>query len=159
MTQKNKAKLELVMGQEVRAQLLRDRCYEGSNGFGPYYLYNVAVEGAEQSFFAPREVHEAIVAHGLKKGDTFILRKVPGSNGNRLVGHLEFELPQPAASAASEATVTASESSDVYRDIMARCLADAIAIARSAQVDGVPLQAEDLRAISSCLFIARTRVN
>jgi hypothetical protein len=137
---------------QYQLKLLKDKCYKGSNEYGPYYLYSVSNgDGTELSFFAPQEIHEQIVAHGLKAGSEFTLRRKPVQNGKKITGELVFELIQKPPAPEP------SNGNDVYREIMRQCLQDAIMLAIS--INGVPLQAEDIRAISSCLFIARTRVN
>jgi hypothetical protein len=152
----NLPKLELKLNESAKLTLLRDKAYEGTNGFGPYYLYTVSHLGEEKSFFAPPDVHQDIVSHGLKKGSEFILHKRAAQNGNKLVGQLVFEAVEQEQ---KPVEVEPTNGNDHFREIMAHCLADAIAIVKAAQSDGIPFQAEDLRAISSCLFIARTRVN
>ena len=101
--------------------------------------------------FTPADNHQRIVAHGLKTRSEFILKKVAGQNGKKLVGVLGFEAGEQ--SVALEPT----NGNDHYKEIMAHCLQDAVAIVRSFQ--DVPFQNEDIRSISSCLFIARTRIN
>ena len=71
-----KTKLELKLNESVRVKLLRDKCYVGSNSYGPYYLYSILDGEVEKSFFAPAEIHEQIVSHGLKSGSEFMLKKV-----------------------------------------------------------------------------------
>ena len=52
------------------------------------------------------------------------------------------------------ATPAHSSCQDNLKGIMEQCLREAVEITRSVQ--GVPFQNEDMRAICSCLFIART---
>lgn len=152
---KNLPKLELKLGEEARVKLLRDKCYEGTNRYGPYYLYNVTHEGVEKSFFAPLEIHELIVKHGLKTGSEFILRKVAEQNGLKVTAHLSFEPVQTELRAPS--TPSGNGHADNFKAIMQQSLQDAIEITKA--VNSIPFQNEDIRAISSCLFIARTRIN
>src|SRR2546427_9265934 len=91
-TDKNQhPKLELKLNESVRVKLLRDKCYEGSSAYGAYYLYAVEHDGTEKSFFAPEDVHANIVAHGLKTGSEFALKKVAAQNGKKITGQLVFE--------------------------------------------------------------------
>lgn len=152
MEKQQNPKLELKLNETVKVTLLKDKAYEGTSSFGPYYLYTVSHDGVEKSFFAPENIHADILAHGLKAGSEFILHKRAGQNGKKITGELVFELV-PKGQIQLEPT----NGSDQFKEIMANCLQDAIALARG--IDGVPLQAEDVRAISSCLFIARTRIN
>jgi hypothetical protein len=158
-TDKQNPKLELRLNESAKIKLLKDKCYEGENGYGKFYLYSVEHQGEAKSFFAPADVHAQIVAHGLKAGSVFILRKIASQNGKKLVGELVFEMVEQEKASPEEFKLEPTNGNDDFREIMAHCLADAIAIVKSVQADGVPFQAEDLRAISSCLFIARTRVN
>ena len=148
-----KKKVELKLNESIRLKLLKDRAYEGTNSYGPYYLYSCSNgDGTEMSFFAPADIHQQIVAHGLKAGSEFILHKKAAQNGKKITGELVFEAvgQQPIG-------LEPTNGNDHYKEIMAHCLQDAIAIVRG--IEAVPMQAEDIRAISSCLFIARTRVN
>src|SRR5260221_3593888 len=91
-TDKNQnPKLELKLNETVRVKLLRDKAYEGQSSYGPYYLYSVEESGIEKSFFAPEDVHAQIVAHSLKTGSEFILRKEAAQNGKKITGQLVFE--------------------------------------------------------------------
>jgi|ERR1041385_2108769 hypothetical protein len=148
-------KLELALNQSVRIKLLRDKAYEGSSAYGNYYLYAVEHDGTEKSFFAPEDVHAQIVAHGLKAGSEFVLRKEAAQNGKKITGQLVFEV----ATAAPEQPTNGKPNAhtDNFKQIMQQCLEEAVEITKTVQ--GVPFQNEDIRAISSCLFIARTKAN
>jgi len=152
MEKQNNPKLELKLNETARVKLLRDKPYEGKNGFGPYYLYSVSHDGVEKSFFAPENIHADIVAHGLHAGSEFILHKRASQNGKRITGELQFEPVKQ-----DTVQLGPTNGTDHFREVMQQCLRDAITIVRG--IEGVPMQAEDVRAISSCLFIARTRMN
>jgi hypothetical protein len=130
---------------------LKDKCYEGQSAYGAYYLYSVEYEGSEHSFFAPVEVHQQIVQNHLKAGDEFRLSKVAGQNGKKITGQLIFEVETQQLPSNGNGQVKKDE----LKEIMRLCIADAIDITKS--FGNVPFQNEDIRAISSCLFIARTR--
>ena len=147
MDKQKNPKLELKLNDVVRLKLLKDKCFEGKSSYGPFYLYTVSHDGVEKSFFAPVEIHEQIQKNGLRKDSEFILRNVSGQNGKRLTGELAIEL-------VSEAAPT-SGSADNFKQIMQQSLQDAIDITKS--VNTIPFQNEDIRALSSCLFIARTK--
>src|SRR5258706_14835068 len=154
-TDKNQnPKLELKLNESVRVKLLRDKCYEGSSAYGSYYLYAVEHEGTEKSFFAPEDVRAQIVAHSLKAGSEFILRKEAAQNGKKITGQLVFEA---IAAAPPMQPTNGKTTGDNFKDTMLQCLQDAVKLTRIVQ--GVPFQGEDIRAISSCLFIARTKSN
>ncbi|MGA2624477.1 MAG: hypothetical protein ABSF91_11530 [Bacteroidota bacterium] len=154
MEKQNNPKLELKLNESVRLKLLKDRCYEGNNAYGPFYLYSVSNgDGVEMSFFAPAEIHQQIIAHGLAAGSEFILHKKASQNGKKITGELVFE----AVPGQSPAKPSNGNVADRFKEIMQQSLQDAIDITRS--MKDVPFQAEDLRSICSCLFIARTRTN
>ena len=142
-------KLELKLNDEARVKLLRDKCYEGETASGPYYLYTVEHDGVVKSFFAPAEIHDQVVAHKMKAGSEFILRAVAGENGKRGKMQLSFEPVHPALPEGGNAET------DNFKAIMQQSLKDAIEIMQA--VNTIPFQNADIRALSSCLFIARTR--
>src|ERR1043166_243033 len=134
-------KLELALNQSVRLKLLRDKAYEGSSAYGPYYLYAVEDSGVEKSFFAPEDIHQQIVADGLKSGGEFILRKEAAQNGKKITGQLVFE----AVAAPVLQPTNGKPNGDNFKDIMLHCLQDAVELTKI--VHGVPFQGEDIRAI------------
>ena len=153
----NLPKLELKLNESAQVRLLRDKCYEGENGFGKYFLYNVQHDNAEKSFFAPATIHEQIQRHGLKTGAEFILRKIGVQNGKKVNAELSFEpvhaeeesVPQPPP------PTNGAVKPDAFKQIMQQSLQDAIDITKA--VNTIPWQNEDIRSLSSCLFIARTK--
>jgi|ERR1041384_1214549 hypothetical protein len=148
-------KLDLKLNETVRVKLLRDKAFEGQSNYGPYFLYSVEDSGVEKSFFAPEEIHQQIVAHGLKAGSEFTLKKVAAQNGKKINGQLLFE--PITAPAAQPAGGKLNGHTDNFKAIMQQCLEEAVELTKAVQ--GVPFQNEDIRAISSCLFIARTKSN
>src|SRR5260221_12504764 len=130
-TDKNQnPKLELKLNETVRVKLLRDKAYEGQSSYGTYYLYSVEHEGTEKSFFAPEDVHAQIVAHSLKAGSEFILRKEAAQNGKKITGQLVFEAiavptPQPT-----------NGKPDNYKAIMQQSLEEAVELTKAVQ--GIP---------------------
>src|SRR5258706_10914675 len=136
-TDKNQnPKLELKLNESVRVKLLRDKCYEGSSAYGSYYLYAVEHEGTEKSFFAPEDVHAQIVAHSLKAGSEFILRKEAAQNGKKITGQLVFEAI--AATAVQPTKGTSIGNTDNFKEIMLQSLQDAVELTKAVQ--GVPFQ-------------------
>jgi len=132
-------------GQSKRLKLQRNSPITGTNGYGQYYLYPVVTEqGIEESFFAPEPLHNIIKEHKLKAGDEFILSRV--QNGKPGSSKLELSLVSPSSPQAH---------ADNLKEIMRQCLSEAIDITRS--FTDVPFQNDDVRAICSSLFIARTR--
>ena len=146
----NLPKLELKPKESARLKLLKDKCYEGTNNYGPYYLYSVSHDGVEKSFFAPVEIHEQIQQMKLMTGAEFILRNEASTNGKASKAQLVF-----VAVAQEEVPVKTNGHADKFKAIMQQCLKDSIEITQL--VNTIPWQNEDIRAISSCLSIARTR--
>ncbi len=153
MEKQNNPKLELKLNESVRVKLLKDRCYEGQNAYGPFYLYSVSTGNGEMSFFAPADIHQQIIGHELHAGSEFILHKKAAQNGKKITGELVFE----AVPGQVSVKPVNGNGADKFKEIMQQSLQDAIDITRS--MKDVPFQAEDLRSICSCLFIARTKSN
>ena len=86
----NRQKVELALNSEAKLTLTKDKCYEGSNSYGTYYLYSVEHEGEGKSFFATPEVHQQILESGIRTGDQFVIRKKPIQNGRRITSRIEF---------------------------------------------------------------------
>ncbi len=142
-------KLELKLNESVRVKLLRDKAYEGQSNYGPYFLYTVQVEGADQSFFAPEEIHAQIQAHGLKAGSEFLLKKVAAQNGKKINGQLVFE---PVNNGEAESGPKTLNGSDNFKEIMQHSIEDAVEISKA--VPGL-----DIQKIGTAIFIARTKAN
>jgi hypothetical protein len=156
----NLPKLELKLNESAKLTLLRDKAYEGTNGFGPYYLYTVSHLGEEKSFFAPMEIHQQIMSQGLKKGSEFILHKRAAQNGNKLVGQLVLEAVEQEQPAAPQKRVEVEPTNgnghdDSFKELMTRSLREAVDIMRS--VEGLPFSDEGIQKIATSLFIARCR--
>jgi hypothetical protein len=143
-------KLELQLNESAKLKLLKDKCYEGTNTNGTYYLYTVEHNEAETAFFAPAEIHELIVKHALKSGDEFTLTKIASQNGKKVGSRLEFAL-------SSNGKPHAEITEDRFRAVMEQSLREAVEITKSIMT--IPFQNEDVQKIASCLFIARTRIN
>jgi hypothetical protein len=143
-------KLELQLNESAKLKLLKDKCYEGTNTNGTYYLYTVEHNEAETAFFAPAEIHELIVKHALKSGDEFTLTKIASQNGKKVGARLEFAL-------SSNGKPHTEITDDRFRTVMEQSLREAVEITKA--VSTIPFQNEDVQKIASCLFIARTRIN
>jgi hypothetical protein len=131
-------------------KLLRNEPHIGDNGHGKYFLYSVQDEaGVEFAWFAPQDIHDVIQTNGLKGGSEILVKRVQ-ANGKKGVTKIELSIlgkaPEPQQP---------TSGGDNLRDIMEKCLKDAVEVTKT--VAGVPFQNEDVRAICSCLFIARTR--
>jgi hypothetical protein len=131
-------------------KLLKDKCYEGTNTNGAYYLYTVEHNGTETAFFAPVEIHELILKHNLKSGDEFTLTKVASQNGKKVGARLELAL-------SSNGKLHAEITGDSFKVVMEQSLREAVEITKA--VSAIPFQNEDVQKIASCLFIARTKTN
>jgi hypothetical protein len=150
MNNGNRPKLELQLNESAKVKLLKDKCYEGTNTNGTYYLYTVEHNEAETAFFAPAEIHELIVKHALKSGDEFTLTKVASQNGKKVGSRLEFSM-------SSNGKPHAEITGDGFRAVMEQSLKEAVDITKS--ITTIPFQNEDVQKIASCLFIARTKTN
>jgi hypothetical protein len=147
-------KLEIKLSEAVRVKLLRDKCFEGSNNYGPFYLYSISQDGIEKSFFAPADIHSQIVAHGLKTGSEFIIRKVAAQNGKKITGELVFEVVpnQPIELAAQPTNGKENGHVDNFKELMRQSISDALEIAGT--IPGI-----DAQRIGMTMFIARTKSN
>jgi hypothetical protein len=147
-TSNNRPKVDLPHnGASIRLKLLKPKPIEGTNNYGNYYLYTVEQneDTIERVFFAPQDVHEKIQEFNLKTGDQFLLKKAQNGKRNSYQIVLEANGKSP------------NGDTDNFKAIMQQSLQDAIEITKA--VNTIPFQNEDIRAISSCLFIARTRLN
>lgn len=153
MTQRNK--LELPINKPVEIELLYDEPVTGKSQYGNYYMYAVASEGAEYSFFAPDEVNSELKS--LRKGDKAIITKLAAQRGNKLLTTYEVK-----SSAAKEKTAVKESTPEIpdeflerdhFFDIMLQCYRDALEISR--ELNGMA----DPEKIAVTLFIARSKNN
>ncbi len=142
-------KLELKLNESARVKLLRDKAYEGESNYGRYFLYAVQVDGADQSFFAPEDIHAQIQAHGLKTGSEFTLKKVAAQNGKKINGQLVFE---PINNGEAEPAPKSLNGSDAFKELMRQSIEDAVEISKN--MPGI-----DIQKIGTAIFIARTKSN
>ena len=154
MTQNGKPKVEIGLNQEAKLTLLRDKCYEGKNNFGAYYLYSVQQDGEEKAFFATPDVHQAILEAGLKTGDTFLVRKRAVQNGRRVMAEIGFEIVEKIPSGVREMNKnTGQVADDLLKDVLLQCVKDADYVIRNAEGQ----ISEEVQKLATSLFIARTR--
>jgi len=140
-------KVDLKVGQEAKLKILRP--LKIGDGKNPYFLYRVLDlgSGEEKSFFAPGDIKAVIEDQKLAVGSEFLVKRIKaGSNG----GSLELSILAKAAPSTQEPSKT-----DNFREMMRQCIVDAMEIKKS--IEGIDLTHEDLRSLSSCLFIARTK--
>jgi len=78
------------LNSEARLTLTKNKCCEGTNSYGAYYLYSVEEEGEGKSFFATPEVHQQILENGIITGDQFLIRKMAVQNGRKVMAKVEF---------------------------------------------------------------------
>jgi hypothetical protein len=142
----------------VKLKLLKDKCYEGQNSYGPFYLYAVEHDGAEKIIFLTSPIHNAIVEAKLKTGDEFILRKTAVQSGKKLTPQISIEFVERLQ--AAPIPVTASGSATVPQDnlkaIMLQCVKDAADIVRDS---GVQLGNDELQRLAVTLFITRSKAS
>ena len=151
-----KPKVELALNESATLKLMKDKPYSGENSFGPYYLYSVSHEGAEKAFFTSPELHQRIVEAGLKTGDEFRITKVAVQNGKKVTAKVEFEVVSKAVPPAAQAgTVPGEIQDDGFKELMRRCVQEAVDIVKD--VNTIPWQNEDVRSLAVTLFIQRVR--
>jgi hypothetical protein len=143
----NPPKVELELNQEARFRILKP-VYAGQSSFGKFFLYSVKdlETGETRSLFATEEIHSIIEEKQLGVGSEFLLKRV--LNGKKGSSKLELSI-------VGKALEHQEPSDDNLRVIMEKCLKDAVEVTKA--VTTIPFQNEDVRAICSCLFIARTR--
>ena len=149
----NRPKVELALNSEAKLTLTKDKCYEGTNSYGTYYLYSVEQDGEVKSFFATPDVHQLILESGIRTGDQFLIRKKAIQNGRKVVAKIDFEVisrqPVPPPNG------NGSHVEDSLRDMLLQCVVDADTIIKSAGVQ----VSDELQKLATTLFIARSRSN
>jgi hypothetical protein len=148
-----KPKVDLALNSEAKLTLTKDKCYEGTNAYGAYYLYSVEDEGEGKSFFATPEVHQQILESGIRTGDQFLIRKKAVQNGRKVMAKVEFEVISKQPSPPSHG----NGHSDDFKALMKACVAEAVEITK--EVNTIPWQNEDVRSIALTMFIQRARLN
>jgi hypothetical protein len=151
----NRQKVELALNSEAKLTLTKDRCYEGTNAYGAYYLYSVDHEGETKTYFAPPEVHQAILESGIRTGDQFLIRKKAVQNGRKVIAKVEFEVISKQPVLPSNGNGNGSKVEDSLRDMLLQCVVDADSIIKSAGVQ----VSDELQKLATTLFIARSRMN
>ena len=150
-----RAKVELPLNSEAKLTLTKDKCYEGTNSFGTYYLYSVEENGEAKSFFATPDVHQQILEAGLRTGDQFLIRKKAVQNGRKVMAKVEFEVLLKQAAPPSNGNRNGHH--DDFKELMKECVSEAVEITK--EVNTIPWQNEDVRSIALTMFIQRARVN
>jgi len=154
--QNGKPKVEIGLNQEAKLVLLRDKCYEGTNNFGAYYLYSVEQDGEEKAFFATPDVHQSILEAGLRTGDAFLIRKKAVQNGRKVMAQIEFEVLERIPSGVREMNKhTGQVADDLLKDVLLQCVKDADYVIRNAEGQ----ISDEIQKLATTLFIARTRMN
>ena len=148
-------KVELALNSEATLTLTKDKCYEGTNSFGTYYLYSVEEKGEPKSFFATPDVHQQILEAGLRTGDQFLVRKKAVQEGRKVMAKVEFEVILKQAAPPSNGNGNGSHVEDSLREVLLKCVVDADSIIKSAGFQ----VSDELQKLATTLFIARTRMN
>ena len=151
----NRPKVELALNSEAKLTLTKDKCYEGTNAYGAYYLYSVEHEGEQKSFFATPEVHQAILESGIRAGDQFLIRKKAIQNGRKVMAKIEFSVLSKQPPPPPSGNGNGSHVDDSLRDMLLQCVVDADSIIKSA---GIQIS-DELQKLATTLFIARSRMN
>jgi hypothetical protein len=148
-------KVELALNSEAKLTLTKDKCYEGTNSYGAYYLYSVEHEGEGKSFFATPEVHQLILESAIRTGDQFLIRKKAVQDGRKVLAKIEFEVLSKQASRPSNGDGNGSHAADSLKEVLLQCVLDADAIIKSAGIQ----VSDELQKLATTLFIARSRMN
>jgi hypothetical protein len=146
--------VELALNEEATLKLLKDKCYEGSNSYGKYYLYSVDHSGEEKALFATPDVHQQILEAGLKSGDEFLVRKVAVQNGKKVSSKIEFQVVRKSAPPLTPEPHTRD---DNFKTLMEQCVREAVEITK--EVNTIPWHNEDVRSLALTMFIQRARLN
>jgi hypothetical protein len=136
------------LNQPTKLRLLKNKPYEGKSEFGVYHLYSVEQNGEEKAYFATPELSLKIQELGVKAGDEVVLTKIAVPDGKKAKSQVLVE------AVSNHSRTQTPVGGDSLKEVMMKCLQEAIEITRSVQ--GVPFQTEDVQKIASCLFIART---
>ncbi len=133
MKQNNqRPRVEVGLNETAVLKLLRDKAHIGESAHGPYYMYSVSHDGEEKVLFATAEVHQQILESGLKSGDAFSIKKIAVQNGKKLNTNIEFAVVTRAEVKSNGKTNgVASVEDDGLKDVMAKCLQDAVSITQS----------------------------
>jgi len=148
--------VELALNVPNTLVLLKDKCYEGENQYGKYYLYSVEHENEEKAYFATDDIHQKIVESKLSAGSSFTLTKLAAQNGKRVTSQIQFALPTNGKAMQLPTNGNGTTAKDNYKQIMQQSLLEAIEITKA--ISNVTFVNEDIQKICSCLFIARTRM-
>jgi hypothetical protein len=138
---------------------LKDKCFEGQNSYGSYYLYSVEHDGIEKIIFLTPPIHNAIVEAKLTTGDEFILRKTAVQNGKKLTPQISIEFLQrsatvPSGTPRSVESPDGAVSQDNFRALLLQCLVDAAAVIRDS---GIQMGNDELQKLATTLFIQRAK--
>jgi hypothetical protein len=154
-TNGNRPKVEIQLNESATLTLLKDKPYVGENSHGQFYLYSVQHDQLEKAFFAPAEIHQAILEAGLKAGDSFSVKKIGIQNGKKLSAAVEFAVvnKQTTPNGSSNA-LHATE--DGFRDIMEKCLRESVSVIQA--VNTVTWTTENITSIALTMFIQRSKM-
>jgi len=146
MTQRQK--LVLSPDAPVTVTLLFDEPVVGNNEYGPYFMYALACNGSEYSYFAPEEVHNALKT--LRKGDSATITKHTNTANGKRVTYYHVATPEHS-SMPVDVSIPAEKKNDRLAEIMLVCYQDALNIQKEL---GSMI---DTSRIAITLFIARTK--
>jgi hypothetical protein len=127
--------IEVALNESVRLKLLKDKCFEGQNSYGSYYLYSVEHDGIEKIIFLTAPSHTAIVEAKPKIGDEFILRKTAVQNGKKLTPQISIEfVERHEVTAVAIVAAGGTVARDNFRALLLQCLVDAAAVIRDSGI-------------------------
>ena len=155
-TNNNRPKVELQLNESAKLTLLKDKCYEGTNSVGPYYLYTVDHGGTEKAFFATAEIHQKILEANLRTGDSFSIKKVAVQTGKKIGANVEFSVVSKQNGQTST-SASGANGEFKYREVMEQCLRDSVAATQA--VNTVTWTTENITSIALTMFIQRSKAH
>jgi hypothetical protein len=105
----------------------------------------------EKVIFASADIHKYILEAGLKKDDTFELRKAAVQNGKKVTASVEFSVAgKKNGTTPHNHGIPFDIQGDGFKELMRRYVQEALDIVK--EVNTIPWQNEEIRAISlTCL--------
>lgn len=153
MEKQNLPKLNNISyNKDARIRLLKSKPYVGTNGQGEYRMWTFRdlEDNETKVFFANEDAHA--VLQNVGEGSELILRKVPIQDGSKISPKFELTV----VNAVSKQENGRNGKADNFKEVMLKCVQDAVAIAN--EVKEVPFQTDDIRSIAATLFIGRTKM-
>ena len=148
-----KPKLELQVNVATKIKILQDEPATGTSSYGPWWLYNVEIDGQEHSFFAPEPVVKFIEDNQLKKGDEISILKTLVKNGKKNVPDFKIEIVAEHKESVVEKMSPPTNGNGKHDDIK-KIMHDSYTMALELQNEFPTL---DLNRVALSIFISQTK--